>query len=320
MCRIIACSALVIMFMCATAFGAPVYTETWDFEDGTPGNPHPDWNAGTVYDMSPLQNLAYPGNQRLWAGNTTEAVHTLPETTNSFIFMADLWTDDGDAPEYNGDGGAFIGKGLAFYYDRAVEDNKAWFHGCGSNVRAWRDGGEHHFWPSSLHYGDPTLPNPRPGSPTENDPMPAYPNDYQWPGDYGRVTHWFRMENQQATLPEIINMKLMIKYNTPDNPGTVEVYYMPLNYTTIFGDAPGTWVKGEYLLSDGTWVDNFILAEDPDTGEPYAISSIELGGSANGFAEGEVAYDDVYFESIPEPSMISLLGLGAVALLRRRFQ
>ncbi len=127
------------------------------------------------------------------------------------------------------------------------------------------------------------------------------------------------MENEQATMPDIINMRMMIKYNTPDNPGTVEVFYSPMNYTTVFGVQPGEWEKGKFKLSDGTWVDNFILADDPETGEPYAVTKIELGGAeANVGPFCEAAYDDVSFESIPEPATLGLLSFGAMILLRRR--
>ncbi len=118
-------AALLFMLTGALAYGAPVYTETWDFEDGTVGSGHPDWSAGTVYDTSPETSTAYPGNKRLWAGDAVEAIHTLPQETNQFIFMADLWTDTGKGSGY-GDEGGFEGNGLAYYYDHETEpDNKA---------------------------------------------------------------------------------------------------------------------------------------------------------------------------------------------------
>jgi hypothetical protein len=313
--KMIYIAVLGLMLAGVSAYGAPMFTETWDFEDGTIGLPHPDWDAGTVQDTSPFQGLAYPDGKRLYTGDNTAANHTLPQATNSFIYGAEMWTDAGDINQ-------FQATGLGYFYLTENNDvGEAWFEGDD--------------W-VTLRFGDPFLPNPRPGTSDDFD-------DFQWQGGSGRNLTSLQTDPDTCgptptelgefymgspeldfDMPAVAEIEVRIEYNTTEclNPGRVEMWYRSLNYDNVRAPA-GEWLLLGWNGATETFSD-FILPLDPNTGEPYEVFQIKLGGSE---AWSQVAFDNVYFMSgdnlvglkgVPEPATIGLLGLGTVVLLRRR--
>ncbi len=306
---------LCLMFAGTPIYGALYYTETWDFEDGTVGSAHPDWDAGTVESNAPFSGVPYPDGNRLYTGDGVAANHSLPMATNSFIYGAEIWTDAGDINELEGCGLGY------FYLDEGNTVREAWFEGDG--------------W-TTLKFGDGYLPNPRPGTADEWD-------NYQWQGGSGRSMHGLVTDPEICgppaedigqyymgsldydwNMPPVAEIEVRIEYNTTEclNPGRVELWYRSLNYDNVRVPA-GEWLLLGWNGFEETFGD-FILATDPDTGEPYEVFQIKLGGSS---AWSQGSFDNVYFMSgdnleglmgVPEPATIGLLSLGALMLIRRR--
>lgn len=282
--------ALVVGLMAAVAYAAPVFTQSWDFEDVTPVAGHPDWSAGVVDTVNPFSGQTYSSN-RLYTGDNTAAWASLSAPTNSFIFSAEVrW----DAGSINGLRKAGIG------YRYAANGNEVWFQG--------KDTG----WPVQMQFGDPYLPNPRPGATTDW-------ADYQWQGGSGRTVYpssgdYFMAEASTWDLPDIGQAELMLKYNTPDNPGTVEMYFRSLDYDNVRAPA-GQWLKLGWPGYNGAWYEDFILGTDPVTGDIWDINQIKLGG-ANAWSQ--CSFDNVSVQSIPEPATALFLVMGGLFLARRR--
>lgn len=285
------CSAMLIAAGTATA--APAYVESWDFEDVGLWGAHPDWSAGTVLDTAPFNGQAYTPapNQRLHLGDNTSAWHTLSQPTNSFIYTAGVRWEAGDI---NGIQDA----GIGYMYS----GNDAWFEGNGKD---------------RMGFGDRWLPNPRPGTADLWD-------NYQWKGGTKSLKlsstdgatnmgDYYLWEKDVWAMPTVGEAEMMIKYNTPDNPGTVELYVRTLDYDNIRVDA-GVWMKLGWEGDSQDFYD-FILPTDPGTGEPYAVDQIKMGGD---YAWSQDSFDNVVFQSIPEPASLMLLVIGLPMLRRRR--
>ncbi|MGQ9652421.1 MAG: hypothetical protein ACUVXJ_20205 [Phycisphaerae bacterium] len=293
-------------FVLATSvMAAPVYVKTWDFEDGTVGQPHPDWSGGVVLTNAPYGGTPYTPvpNQRLHTGDNTAAWTTLPAATNSFVYTGQIrW----DAGQING----FRKAGLGYKY--AGTTHEVWFEG--DDRQAWNKA------PSDrLRFGDSWLPNPRPGTPD------VWAN-YQWQGGGGRVLDrstvngidnlggYYTLQSPSWELPMIGHGELMIKYNTPDNPGTVELYFRSIDYDNV-RTAAGNWLKLGWGGDGGVTYWDFILPINPATNDYWEIDQIKLGGA---YAWSQCSFDNVVFQSIPEPVSLVLIGLAAIPMLRRR--
>lgn len=306
----------VIVFLCCgfvlatSAMAAPIYVKSWDFEDGTVGQPHPDWSAGAVLTNAPYGGTAYTPvpNKRLHTGDNTAAWTTLPQATNSFIYTGQIrW----DAGQING----FRKAGLGYMY--AGTTHEAWFEG--DDRQAWTGA------PSDrMRFGDSWLPNPRPGT------ADVWAN-YQWQGGGGRVLDRSTVDGSTNlggyytlapstpqindwSLPVIGHAELMIKYNTPDNPGTVELYFRSLDYDNV-RTAAGNWLKVGWAGDGGVIFWNFILPINPATNDYYEIDKIKVGGS---YAWSQCSFDNVVFQSVPEPAALLLFGLPMLLIRRRR--
>ncbi|HPD28666.1 MAG TPA: PEP-CTERM sorting domain-containing protein [Phycisphaerae bacterium] len=294
--------------LASSAMAAPVYVKTWDFEDGTVGQPHPDWNAGTVQKNGPYSGTPYPKGNRLYTGDNVASWHTLAQPTNSFIYTTQMWTDAGNI---NGIRKAGMG------YRYAGTTHEVWFEG--DDQGGWPANA-----PSRTRFGDSWLPNPRPGTEDQWD-------NYQWQGGGGRRlerstldgatnlgSHYLPSLNTPGVpdweFPQFAEIELMIKYNTPDNPGTVELWFRSLNYNAT-RSAQDQWLRLGWGGYAGANYYDFILGINPATNDYWEIDRIKLGG---GSAWSQAAYDNVYFQSIPEPTTLGLLLLGAVPTLRRR--
>jgi hypothetical protein len=303
--RKLSIAALILMLTGAMAYAAPVYTETWDFEDGTVGSAHPDWDAGTVQDTAAIVGQPYPDGNRLYCPDGTAANHSLPTATNSFIYEVDMYTDAGDINEFQDTGISY------FYMNESMDVNEAWLHGDD--------------W-TTLYFGDPWLPNPRPGTADDW-------SNYQWQGGGGRSLSAYDSAGDELgkyymgdtacdwNMPQVANVEMRIEYNTADNPGRVEIWFRSLNYDNVRA-AQGEWLQLGWNGSEESFYD-FILPTDT-AGDPYDVFQIQMGGSSSW---SQSAFDNVYFESgdnvtgfagVPEPATIGLLGLGSLVLIRRR--
>jgi hypothetical protein len=94
------------------------------------------------------------------------------------------------------------------------------------------------------------------------------------------------------------------------------------------GDGYADPITGGFLLAqdnnsqtvaDGTFVTSTVVytydpAHSAHLGEPLQIRLLALAGG------GEVEFDDVRLDAVPEPASLALLGLGALAVIRRRRQ
>lgn len=125
------------------------------------------------------------------------------------------------------------------------------------------------------------------------------PWSVDWPGGQGKkiFSPAFRDLNNVIKYPG--DGRITVKYNLPENPGKVTFVWETLSYTV----KPG----GDVPL----WAGNV-----PNTGGvAWDVFRIQLGGS---YMWSQSYFDNVMFESIPEPASLMLLGLGVVPLLRRR--
>jgi hypothetical protein len=288
---------VVLAALASFAFAQPAYVNTWDFENGTVGQPHPDWNTdpwspdggnGTVQTNGPFSGTPYPSNKRLYTADGTDAWHELQAPTNSFIYRANAWTDAGTINALSSTGIGFYGPSDWF----GGNPWDAWYEGEGSNG-------------DDIKFGMPSLPNPRPGS----------GGDFQWPGGSGETMEYNGLTKGDAitgSAPQLLEAEFEVRYNTPGNPGTLEVWWRTISHNNTLANA-GVWVQVGWE-TNGNIYDDFILGTDGG-GNVSEISHIKLGGD---FAWSQVAFDNVYFESIPEPASLSLLLLGMPLLLRRR--
>lgn len=288
-----------------TAWAAPVYTLSWDFEDGTVGQPHPAWSAGTVLTNAPYGGTPYTPvpNKRLHTGDNTAAWSNLPAPTNSFLYKAEVrW----DAGRIN----CIRKAGLGYMY--AGTTHEVWFEG--DDRQAWANA------PSDrMRFGDSWLPNPRPGTPD------VWAN-YQWQGGGGRVLDrctldginnlggYYTLQSPSWEHLQIAHGELMIKYNTPDNPGTVELYFRSLDYDNVRTTA-GNWLRLGWGGDGGVTFYDFILPINGSTGDYWDIDKIKLGGAS---AWSQCSFDGVYFQSFPEPASLLLLIAGLPLLRARR--
>ena len=285
---------LAILAIAATAQAGPVYNLSWDFENGTVGSPYPGWSGGTVQVSNGYSGQMYP-SKRLFTGDGVASWLNLPQATDSFIFTTKIrW----DAGAVNGIRGA----GMGYRY---VGANEVWFEGVAG---AWAG------IPSDrLRFGDPQAVNPRPGSAGQW-------ADYQWQGGDGRALkcsqdgvtdlgyQYATISSSWGTVP-VGEAEMMIKYNTPSNPGTIELYWRSLDYDNPRAPA-GTWLKLGWQGAGGVKYWDFILHSPV-----REINQIKLGG-ANAWSQ--CSFDDVTFQSLPEPAALLLLGLGTIPMLRRR--
>ncbi len=309
--------SIIVLLCCGfvlatSAMAAPVYVQTWDFEDGTAGQPHPDWSAGSVQTNAPYGGTAYTPvpNQRLHTGDNTAAWTTLPAATNSFVYTGQIrW----DAGQING----FRKAGLGYMY--AGTTHEAWFEG--SDRSPWAKAHS-----DRMRFGDSWLPNPRPGT-TVPPGADDWPN-YQWQGGGGRELdrstvdginnlggyYTLSADEPDWWTPIIGHAELMVKYNTPDNPGTVELYFRSIDYNNV-RTAAGNWLKVGWGGYGGVTYWDFILPINPATNDYWDIDKIKVGGS---YAWSQCSFDNVVFQSVPEPAGLLLLGLAAIPMLRRR--
>jgi hypothetical protein len=185
---------------------------------------------------------------------------------------------------------AFTAAGLHYYYlDAGLGEIDAFYEGKRGGLSP------------NIRFGDPLLP-PRGGNP-----------DFQWPGEAGRTVFENALfEEGATTIPEDLHIELKMEYNV-GNDGRLRLFYRSLNFDNEFAPA-NAWVQGTWETNGNTY-DDFILPTDPVTGNPYKVYAIGIGGQ-NSWSQA--AFDNVMFQSLPEPGSLGLLLLSTPLLLRRR--
>lgn len=310
---IVAVLALAVSPTLADTF----YTNSWDFNNDPVGGPAAGWTSYTPWWATPNPGNAvmkiYNSSQYVSGSgmpifdsnkfgaslnsNCIAAKHVLSEAeqTNTFIFQTEMFTDLTGTGITNWLSGSGIK--LQTSWNGVADAGEIWFEpdtdsGSSKNIRTGSSGG---ILPTQDGFtgGNRRL--------LVNDGLNGLDNV---------------LANTANTLVKPATIQLRVKYNTPDNPGTVEYWVKTQDYISLrdaYADSQG-WIKMSWKGSSGQWHDSVSLALDPLTGEYAKLTTINL--QVRGWTH--TYFDDVALLSVPEPATLSLLALGALAMVRRR--